>query len=463
MKLKLTNRLASLPNEVHIQRYEQVSMTLILYVSWDMDTNILCPSCRSNDIVRKGHTSTKLFYHVPVGSSPSVLSLSQQRLYCKHCGRYFTETPEWLHPSKHITTALYLRICRALQETTSIRKIAEELCIPEKTVSSVMLSVRFSLPPFLPEVLCIDEFKGDTGHWDSERSRFITHKFHCNISDGRSGFVVDILPRIDLEYLDHYIRQFTPSQRQHVRFFCTDMHGGFLSFAKRHFPNAIICVDMFHTVQLLNDNIDQIRRRLQNDMLDNAAVAERMGWSEKRKEAMDHYSLLKGASHILKTAYPNRSLLWKDHEERNLLRLNRIFALSDELKEAYVALQSFHRILRENAYSVQRALFDGFLDDYSHSEWEGMRHVAATFHRNKKYILNSWKYGHSNATCEGLNNKIKILKRNAYGQHSFENFRHRILFACGSPRFVQDSYTLKDIRRMDPDLTNDSSHKEVTE
>jgi hypothetical protein len=57
-------------------------------------------------------------------------------------------------------------------------------------------------------------------------------------------------------------------------------------------------------------------------------------------------------------------------------------------------------------------------------------------------LQNSWKYGKSNGPCEGLNKKIKDIKRNASGEHSFENFRRRILFACGYSKFVKETYTM---------------------
>ena len=44
-----------------------------------------------------------------------------------------------------------------------------------------------------------------------------------------------------------------------------------------------------------------------------------------------------------------------------------------------------------------------------------------------KYILNSFDCSYSNGFTEGTNNKIKVIKRNAYGYRNFENFRNRIL------------------------------------
>lgn len=47
-----------------------------------------------------------------------------------------------------------------------------------------------------------------------------------------------------------------------------------------------------------------------------------------------------------------------------------------------------------------------------------------------EYILNSLETPYTNGFTEGKNNKIKVLKRNAYGVRNFERFRKRILLAC---------------------------------
>ncbi|MBF0715853.1 transposase, partial [Gemelliphila palaticanis] len=50
-----------------------------------------------------------------------------------------------------------------------------------------------------------------------------------------------------------------------------------------------------------------------------------------------------------------------------------------------------------------------------------------TMRKHKDYMLNSVKYDISNGSLEGINNKVKVLKRISYGYRSFYNFRLRIL------------------------------------
>jgi transposase len=116
---------------------------------------------------------------------------------------------------------------------------------------SVLQSVDFALPGRLPETLCIDEFHGSTGVYNPARKRWDVSEMHCNVADGDAGCVVDILPSITLDQLTPYFFSFSLEARQRVRFFACDMHGGFITLAKRCFPNVTVCIDMFHVVKLL--------------------------------------------------------------------------------------------------------------------------------------------------------------------------------------------------------------------
>nr|WP_279221918.1 transposase [Lacrimispora algidixylanolytica] len=52
---------------------------------------------------------------------------------------------------------------------------------------------------------------------------------------------------------------------------------------------------------------------------------------------------------------------------------------------------------------------------------------AKIFKSCRKEILNGFKYGSTNGVTEGINNKIKVLKRSFYGIRNFKRFRTRIL------------------------------------
>ena len=437
-------RLIHLPAEVRIDRIETHAHSYELFISFPPPPRV-CPHCASADCVIKDSGRPVTVRHSPFSGSGILVSFHQRRLSCKACRSSFYDRPYWLHPSLHMTMDLYLRICRGLCSIRAISDIAKDCCVSSAIVRSVMEHVEFPVPSMLPETLCIDEFKGSSGSWDPEKERWSVEKFHTNIADGDIGSVFDILRETDLNSLSAYFSAFSLSSRKMVKYFCCDMHGGYISLAKRAFPDAVICIDMFHVVRLLNDNVDDIRRSLQKQLREDGREEE--------------YAMLKHSCHILRTAEANQIDLWGDRLESKRLRLETILGFSDDLREAYDALQAFHSILRMSLFGLRRESLSEWIRTYSSSECPGTRRCVNTIRHYRSYIQNSWKYHKSNGTCEGLNKRIKDIKRNEYGAHSFPCFRRRILFACGFIKFVEESFTIsaeKNPRHRKEDVSNET-------
>lgn len=428
MSLKITNQMLHLPNEVHIDKVQSHPHSFELFISFPPSQERICPDCGSTRCVVKDSGRMQTVRHIAISNSGTMLTFRRRRYVCRDCGHSFYESLPWLHPTLHITTGLYLDICRDLTSVSSLYSIALRHHVTESIVTSVLNSVCFGVPKTLPETLCIDEFDGSTGFWNPSKNCWDIIQYHCNIADGDAGCVIDVLPHITLDDLEPYFFSFSLEQRKKVKFFCCDMHGGFITLANRCFPDVTVCIDMFHVVKLLNKNVDNIRTALQKKLQDSGDKAS--------------YRLLKHSARLLKTALPNKNLRWGDRTARNEERLKNALALSPDLQEAYSALQDFHLIMRLDSFAKQRAQLTEWLDRYASSECPSTRTACNTIRHHRRYIQNSWEYGKSNGPCEGLNKKIKDIKRNASGEHSFENFRRRILFACGYSKFVQETYTI---------------------
>ena len=72
-------------------------------------------------------------------------------------------------------------------------------------------------------------------------------------------------------------------------------------------------------------------------------------------------------------------------------------------------------------------IFSKWILTAENSRLSDYRECASTFMNWGKSILNTFDYPYTNGFTEGCNNKIKVLKRNAYGYRNFERFRKRIL------------------------------------
>ena len=113
--------------------------------------------------------------------------------------------------------------------------------------------------------------------------------------------------------------------------------------------------------------------------------------------------------------------------------IQRLLAFNDDLKQAYRYYQDL--ILAINHRSK---------DELNHLlaiKWtqlpQSLQKVQRTLRRHRKEIITSFKYGdYTNGPVEGTNNKIKVIKRTAYGFRNFFNFRARILLALPNSYFA---------------------------
>jgi len=421
------NYLIGLPDDVTVTNMVMRENCDEFFVSYKHPEQRHCPHCHSNNCIIKDAGRNQTVRHTPVGMRGTIISFHKQRLYCKDCRSTFFVHPEWLHPSLHMTDLLYITLCCDLTQMHSITTIAQNKRVTPSVVTSVLDTILLQRPSTLPVTLCVDEFRGSSGEWDAEKRRWDVNKYHCNIADGDAGIIFDILPMITAEFLTRYFRRFSVRDRDRVKYFCCDMHSGFISVAKQLFPKARVCIDMFHVVKLINDTVDGIRRRLQNDMVEHD--------SEK-------YTLLKGAARSLLSCEIKQELLMNPHNAQRLEKLKTVFGYFPELEEAYHALQSFHFINRNTPLMLKKADLTDWIADYANSNTPELKALALRIRYWRGYIHNAWQYERTNSVCEGLNNKIKVLKRISYGAHSFDSFRKRVLLTCGPIRLANDPFTI---------------------
>ena len=268
MKQKINNHLARLPAEIKVDGVISHAHCQELRISFPAPKERICPKCGSSYCVIKDSGRERTVRHIPSGKTGTLLTFRHRRYLCKDCHSTYYEPIYWLHPGSAVTENLFLDIFSDLNSALSIRNIALNNCVTESIVMSVMNTIRIEKPTILPETLCIDEFCGETGTYNPETKRWDIEKFHCILANGRSGAVVDILPRRDKASLVRYFKSIPLHVRQRVKFCCVDMSGSFISMARDCFPSAQICVDLFHVVKNLNEMVRDVRIRVQHELID---------------------------------------------------------------------------------------------------------------------------------------------------------------------------------------------------
>ena len=113
--------------------------------------------------------------------------------------------------------------------------------------------------------------------------------------------------------------------------------------------------------------------------------------------------------------------------------LQRYFTFSQELEKAYELKEQYFQWFKqakengESAIEKTKETLEAFYKKVEEANIPEFLSVVSTYRNWQKEILNSFVFGYSNGFVEGLNNLIKVIKRNAFGFRNFKRLRAKIL------------------------------------
>ncbi|QMI86434.1 ISL3 family transposase [Carnobacteriaceae bacterium zg-84] len=373
-----------------------------------------CPNCHAtNGIVKNGTRQSRLSL-CQISGLNAYLSLTKQRFYCKSCQSSFTAETPIVDKHCFITNRLKQKIMDTLTETISETYIAKQHNVSVHTVRRIVDKVASTLKvnhnTQLPQHLCFDEFKSVKSS-DSAMSFIycdaLTHQLIDVVHDRKSSTLLDYFARYDTQ------------TRKAVKTITIDMFRPYIQIAKQVFPNAHIIIDPFHIVQALNRELTKHRVHVMKALHQN---------NRRLYNKMKRYWKLFLSNTDTLSSYPyHRFPLfdWMTHTQ----------GIVDYLLEQVPELRATYDVVHQLRDALHNRDFDRFEEILIWAKQEaispGLRRVLRTFKGYLPYIKNTFIYHHlTNGALEGINHKIKVLKRNAYGYRNFSHFRNRILFMC---------------------------------
>ena len=346
------------------------------------------------------------------------LIIYKKRYHCYNCNKIFMEDLAINTSKGNISNKVKIQIRKdLLNYNLSFKYIADRNRISITTVENEMMNIISSMPEHvinLPKVISFDEFKADTKQG----------KYAFILNDPIHKKVLDVLPERKKERLLQY---FTYCKNRHsVEFVISDLYEPYLQVTQIMFPKAKYVVDRYHYITYIMDALDSIRIRLQNT------------YGEKSKE----YKLLKNKKNVsLLRKYSNDIDWWvytkryKNGHMIDILPINLLhdmFDISAELKEGYYLKEEFLDIVHHSKEMETEKQIDKWISKCISKKIPEFIEAAGTISRWKEYIINSFiDERYSNGFTEGINNKIKVIKRVAFGYKSFELLRGRILYVFG--------------------------------
>ena len=321
------------------------------------------------------------------------LYLRKRRYACDGCGKRFYEKNSFLPRYHRMTSRKNARIIEDFRDTVSASYIARKHNISTTTALRYFNLVNYSCKT-LPEVLSIDEFKGNAGG----------EKYQTILTDARDRKIIDILPNRKKADMIRYFRRF--KNRKEVKYVVIDMNPHFREVAEICFPQATIVIDRYHVTRQAIWALERVRKEEQKQLS-----------SDWRRFCKHSKALLNKPPDKLK------------EDEREKLRI--ILGLSTRLEQAYFLKNDFLFLMHSPNSEVAEDLLADWIYRAESSHLPEFRECTRAIHNWGKLILNSFDVPFTNGFTEGCNNKTKVLKRVCYGVRNFPRFRNRILH-CAS-------------------------------
>lgn len=388
MRLNIISSLLNLEGAI-VKDIKQSNNLLEIYAETRKSMQI-CPCCGKKTSRVHDYRAQRV-KDLPIHCVHSVIILRKRRYVCS-CGKRFYEKLVFLPRYHRMTSRVYSSILSNLRSNYSTKHIANNHNISAATVVRIMKLLNYSCCS-LPEVLSIDEFKGNSGG----------AKYHCILVDPVSHKVLDILKDRKSHILTDYFRKF--KDRSNVKYFVTDMWRPYVELAKTYFKNATIVIDKYHFIRYNIWAIEKVRKGVQK------ALSDKLRKYFKRSKKL---ILAKQAS----------------LDEQSKAELEIMLLYSEDLRRAHYIKELFYKVTAATSSAEAKELLIKWINIARTSGVKEYISCANTLNNWKNEIANSFDVPYTNGCTEGFNNKIKVIKRNAFGFRNFSNFRTRILHCC---------------------------------
>lgn len=389
-----------------------------LYLQLQPTGLAVCPHC-GNTCKAHATLERRLRCAPRDGFSRVFIDMPIRRVRCEQCGCRAMEAIPWVEKLSRLTNKLVAAVQSTLRGGATISAVAKQFHLDWSTVKRLD---KTQLQNVLRDAdlhgvthLIMDEFSIQKGHkyatsiMDADTHRIIW------IGKGKRG--VDVKPFFEMLQQKGYANQ--------IESVAMDMNACFPSLVREYLPRATVVYDSFHCLQMLTRDVlvkakihcqQQAEKRYAQDnnaLRQAKALLTSSQWvlvkPLDRLEADDQQKLveLRANNQLLADLYPIADMLraiWKEKDKNEAARL----------------LGALHHL----GLAIARA-----------HQFTPIRSFVQTLKRRMDGIIQAGKFGYSSCPLEGAHNKIKVLKRTAYGFRDFEYFKLKIMSILSGKRF----------------------------
>lgn len=409
------------PKELKIERIEHDQQKLKLNITVrQLRDQCLCPVC-DKPIYGVKQWRKKTLWGIPIGAFLEVeIIFYQLQGACAKCLTNRLSKASFIHPAFRQMTTAFAEYCGRLMEETTCAAVERLTGCPSMSLWRLdqwrMKKMKKEFP--LPTNLDMTLASADEVHMyslkPSEHSLFPRQrerKFITNLVSYNLSKVVANANGRSSRSLKTCLNQLTSEHRDKIKFIAVDMHDGYINTASKLCPNAEVTVDRFHVAQKLNEAFDAVRKlEFEKAKNNNDQFQEEMLMPSKKFILMEREKKL------------------SQEEKKSLEKLRE---MNVNIHTGMLLVEYFHKVLEKKNIESFRKGLENWKLLLAEANLPPFDKFFKTVRKYQSRIEVYIKSHLTTAVSEGINNKIKVLKRVGYTYTNRISFKNKILQRCG--------------------------------
>lgn len=372
------------------------------------NTSAFCPRC-GDESHHLHQNHRRLVQDLPWNGKEVYLQINSRQFKCENCRKPFTEVIDIKPFRRSYTTRFAMDVVDRVL-VSNIETVSEQVDLSEYQIQHILNDVGNILKTKKPDQLVrlgMDEFslRKGSGSYCTVLVDLDTHE------------IVGLLKSRKQEEIRKILSSWGPEVLEGIKVVTMDLYKSFKSIINEMLPDAEIVADRFHVMKQVNNELDSKRREERRKA---KAEVKKAKSKSKKKKKEDIENVIKGSKYPL---LKNEADLRDDQKEK-LESVKTVFPILGQMHD----LKEEFRSIFENSEDWYQGTFR--LIDWIKSASSLFTESCQTIIRWFNEITGYFEHHISNGCVEGINNRIKLIKRCGYGFRNFENFRVRVLLSC---------------------------------
>jgi len=402
--IKLLTEILNIEGIKVISQRQHAGIGIILQVE-PIGKESICPRCgTSSHRVHQNHRY--IVKDLPWGEKLVFLEINRRQFKCEKCCRPFSEELEFIRKRRNYTKRLAAQIIQEVLEN-DIHSVAQKKVVTTEEIERMLKDAATDLLESKPAELRrlgIDEIALVKGKGN-----------YCAVLiDLDKAQLINILPVRTQEEISQVMRGWGTEVLESIEEVSIDLWKGYRNLVIELMPKAQVVADRFHVMAQINKELDIQRKKEKKKVEDLIKAAITPEEKAKHKQVLERF---KKSKYILLKNERNLN----EEQKRKLIQVKEV---SSHLKRMHELKEEIRNIF-EQSHNWLTGLFK--LGRWLASAKKYFPDSQNTIIRWLDEIIAYFDNRTTSGVVEGINNKLKLIKRSAYGFRNFDNYRIRCL------------------------------------